>query len=621
MSALSIQVPFPVFQDRDGQPLDNGYVWLGTSSLNPQTNPVVAYYDSALTIVATQPLRTLNGFISRAGSPAQVYVDAVNFSILVQDRQGTTVFSVPEGTGISPNASGVVYDPVGTGAAATTVQAKLRERVSVLDFGVDNTGVTTCYTPMKAAWDYCLVSGKDLYLPAGTYTITTANNFPFGRIDGSIPSSLLDCLNITIYGDGPATILKTDTVAGADVLQINGAKNLHFKNLKLMSTISGTTAGSNGISVTGGYDNLTFENIWCENLASLDKTTYIDGGKALSIQTPVAGQTVECGTLKATNIFAKGCVAGFDISLDLVAASTKKTSVEVDLVAEDCREAVIVSAGEASGAISANWSMGVRVKAQAINCMRDITAVRAHGVDLDCQVITSKTQAARILNYAGVKWMASDTTAEVQGLYCAYAHNSRIKIYGNKGDCAYKANVGGIAAGSSGLIGATWLTRIEMDLLGTASASEFGAIDSGGNVTLACVFVVKNAASTGDAAHYLPSRDNAILYGTGQVLGKIMLREKISFTYTDGLDTFGAEVGYDDEAITIKQKNSGSVSTRVLKVLTSGGVLNFMIRSDGCIGSNGIASATSVATISKVLPIYDTSNVLRGYVPIYNTYA
>jgi hypothetical protein len=135
MSALSIQVPFPVFQDRDGQPLDNGYVWLGTSSLNPQTNPVVAYYDSALTIVATQPLRTLNGFISRAGSPAQVYVDAVNFSILVQDSKGTTVFSVPEGTGISPNASGVVYDPAGTGAVATTVQAKLRESVSAKDFG------------------------------------------------------------------------------------------------------------------------------------------------------------------------------------------------------------------------------------------------------------------------------------------------------------------------------------------------------------------------------------------------------------------------------------------------------------------------------------------------------
>jgi len=173
MSALSIQVPFPVFQDRDGQPLDNGYVWLGTSSLNPQTNPVVAYYDSALTIVATQPLRTLNGFISRAGSPAQVYVDAVNFSILVQDRQGTTVFSVPEGTGISPNASGVVYDPAGTGAVASTVQAKLRESVSVKDFGAAIGGTAAANTAaFNLAITDCKTNDKALEIVGGPYALT-----------------------------------------------------------------------------------------------------------------------------------------------------------------------------------------------------------------------------------------------------------------------------------------------------------------------------------------------------------------------------------------------------------------------------------------------------------------
>jgi hypothetical protein len=169
MSALSIQVPFPVFQDRDGQPLDNGYVWIGTANLNPQTNPVVAYYDAALTIVAVQPLRTLNGFISRAGTPAQVYVDGVNFSILVQDSKGSMVYNFPDGSGISPNASGIVYDPAGTGAVATTVQTKLRQYVSAKDFGVVGDGSTDDTTAIQAFLN--AAQGKTGLLNSGTYLV------------------------------------------------------------------------------------------------------------------------------------------------------------------------------------------------------------------------------------------------------------------------------------------------------------------------------------------------------------------------------------------------------------------------------------------------------------------
>jgi hypothetical protein len=135
MSALSIQVPFPVFQGRDGQPLENGYVWIGEANLNPQTNPVTVYFDAALTIPAAQPLRTINGYVSRAGTPAQIYVDGVNFSILVQDSKGSMVYNFPEGTGISPDACGVIYNPPFTGAVPTPVCVKLAETVSVQDFG------------------------------------------------------------------------------------------------------------------------------------------------------------------------------------------------------------------------------------------------------------------------------------------------------------------------------------------------------------------------------------------------------------------------------------------------------------------------------------------------------
>ena len=124
MSALSIQVPFPVFAGTNGQPLENGYIWIGVVNLNPQVNPIAVYWDAALTIPAAQPLRTLNGYVSRSGTPAQVYINGVNFSILVQDSKGSMVYNFPDGSGISSNASGIVYDPI-TGPA-TTVQAELQ---------------------------------------------------------------------------------------------------------------------------------------------------------------------------------------------------------------------------------------------------------------------------------------------------------------------------------------------------------------------------------------------------------------------------------------------------------------------------------------------------------------
>lgn len=173
MSALSIQVPFPVFQDQDGQPLENGYIWIGTANLDPQGNPINVYWDKALTQLAAQPLRTINGYISNSGTPAQVYVDAVNFSIRVQNSKGTTVYSFPEGTGISPNACGVDYDPPFAGAVSTNVEAKLAQTVSVKDFGAVGDGVTDDTAAFGAAATYAATVNRPILLTGETYIVTT----------------------------------------------------------------------------------------------------------------------------------------------------------------------------------------------------------------------------------------------------------------------------------------------------------------------------------------------------------------------------------------------------------------------------------------------------------------
>jgi hypothetical protein len=213
MSALSIQVPFPVFQDRDGQPLDNGYVWIGSPNLPPQTNPVTVYFDDALTVPAAQPLRTINGYISNSGTPAQIYVDGVNFSILVQDSKGSMVYNFPEGTGISPDACGVTYDPPFTGAVAYPVCEKLEQTVSVKDFGAVGDGVADDAIAINLAVEYVnSIGGGGVYIPSGTYRITQPIHLDNFNITTHLYNSLIvPSRNINVFGDGPgATVIVPD---------------------------------------------------------------------------------------------------------------------------------------------------------------------------------------------------------------------------------------------------------------------------------------------------------------------------------------------------------------------------------------------------------------------------
>lgn len=136
MAALSVQVPYPVFYDRAGTPLDNGNIYIGVANLDPVTNPLQVYYDEALTLTASQPLITSNGYVYRNGTPAQLYVNAVNFSILVNDSKNLLVYSFPDGTGLGAGAASIEYDPPFTGAVTSgyTVADKLAQSVSVNDF-------------------------------------------------------------------------------------------------------------------------------------------------------------------------------------------------------------------------------------------------------------------------------------------------------------------------------------------------------------------------------------------------------------------------------------------------------------------------------------------------------
>ena len=108
MSALSIRPPYPAFAGADGQPLDDGYIWIGTANLSPQVNQIAVYWDAALAIPAVQPIRTSGGYPVYQGTPARFYT-ATDYSIQVLDAKGSVVYtSLNDNTSIttSSNATG-----------------------------------------------------------------------------------------------------------------------------------------------------------------------------------------------------------------------------------------------------------------------------------------------------------------------------------------------------------------------------------------------------------------------------------------------------------------------------------------------------------------------------------
>lgn len=583
---LAAAQPYPQYFDLDGSPLDGGRIYYGGANLAPQTNPITVYWDAAGTQPAAQPIQTLNGVPVRAGSPAAVYVSG-DYSVQVLNRRGMQVaycrsaLTVDNSIALQAGIDGVRTDLASTadsgkGAALVGylpawgpgrgVRDKLLERKSLLDGASDTlkaavaSGVytdalrTEMLTTAQAAWAAALASGYDLHAPGGLYQIGDAN-WPWRQppnIDGSPLASLLDCRGITIYGDGPATVFSTYSDNGADVFQLNGLKNFHLRNLRITATLTDFGgAGSNAISVTGGWDNITIDGVICENLPYTDKG-YTDGGKALSVQPGAAGAGNAWGTLRARYI-AIGCSEGFGADLDLFVMMTKRPNIDLDYSAVDCYRAFKVSAAGASGALPTGLTCGITAWVKATDCQQDVALARAHGVRVDCQVITSKSAAQRRLSPRGAAWVAADTVVEAVSLQ--YAKNSGVHVHGNKGACDYKARLGAVSPGSSGLNGATEYCDIDLDVGGTAAVADIAALTFGGNYMRSSTL-----RGSGVTATSLPAE-----FGTPSYKNRLLLDNVYTGTFTAtlaGVSDATAPTG------TIKWSMSGDQVTLEIPAIT-----------------------------------------------------
>jgi len=90
---LGVVSPFAIFIDpRTGKPLESGYIYIGAANYDAEANPLTTYWDSDLTITAPQPIRTLSGFMVRKGTPTNVYIAELGFSITVKDKNKNVLY-------------------------------------------------------------------------------------------------------------------------------------------------------------------------------------------------------------------------------------------------------------------------------------------------------------------------------------------------------------------------------------------------------------------------------------------------------------------------------------------------------------------------------------------------
>lgn len=263
------------FFNAAGVPLSGGKLYTYAAGT---TTPLTSYTDSTGAVANSNPI------ILDSRGECSVWLSTDQYKFKLTDSNDVQIWIVDSVNGpnlptlaslsASSGASLIGYLPNVSGSVATTVQNKLRQYVSIIDYGGDKTGVNDSTSAFNLAIAALPSTGGSIYFPAGQYKLTST-------------VTIADKC-VSIFGDGSGQTI-TDSAAN----------------------VSGSYLKFTGLGTTNG---LVFDNVdggFVRDIAIMCDSTSVPTGGTLVVY---KGSTSGFYHATWTNVLCAGGYNGMQIS-------------------------------------------------------------------------------------------------------------------------------------------------------------------------------------------------------------------------------------------------------------------------------------------------------------------
>jgi len=229
------------------------------------TTPQATYTNSSGATAWTNPI--VLDAAGRVSGSGEIWIDALTtYKFVLKDSNDVLIATYDNVSTLTNTTSALVsYTPPGTGAVTRTVQDKLRETISVKDFGAKGDGVNDDTAEIQAAINAAATfgsasnQGATLFFPSGKYLISSTIDLPGAQY-------------VSLIGEGRSSVISWSAGASSDVMfsMDNGSdssqvfvEKLHFTNPVDNNSLTGfefcKTPGKAVVNVT--FRQNLFQNL------------------------------------------------------------------------------------------------------------------------------------------------------------------------------------------------------------------------------------------------------------------------------------------------------------------------------------------------------------------------